>query len=88
MASRAWSDAELHVLEQHVHDDNWLDAVAERIPDRSLLAIEVRMSRVRSVAGIRGKRGCREEDQDQANAKAVIATHRLLEATLRVGRWS
>jgi hypothetical protein len=38
--------------------------------------------------GIKGKRGAREEDQDRMNAKSVIASQQLLEATLRVGRWS
>lgn len=88
MASRVWSPDDLQVLEQHAHNDDWLDAVTGRFPDRSLAAIKTRISKLRSELGIKGRRGAREEDQDRANAKAVVATQQLLEATLKVGRWS
>jgi hypothetical protein len=88
MASRAWSRDDLHVLEEHTENDDWREALAERFPDRSQDAIKTRLSKLRSELGIRGKRGAREEDQDRMNAKSVIASQILLEATLRVGRWS
>jgi hypothetical protein len=88
MASRAWSVDEIQVLEQHVSNDDWLDAVTDKITDRSFHAVKTKMSKLRSELGIKGKRGAREEDQDTMNAKSVIASQRLLEATLRVGRWS
>jgi len=88
MASRVWSDDDLSVLEQHVHSEDWLEALSERFPGRSIQAVKTRMSKLRSDLGIKGRRGARAEDQDRANAKAVVATQRLLEATLAVGRWS
>lgn len=88
MASLPWTEADVEVLEQHVSNDDWLEELAKRFPERSALALKVRMSKVRSALGVKGKRGAREEDQDRANAKAVIATQKLLEATLRVGVWA
>jgi hypothetical protein len=88
MASRPWSSDDLHVLEEHAANDDWRKALAGLFPDRSQDAIKTRLSKLRSELGIKGKRGAREEDQDSMNAKSVIASQVLLEATLRVGRWS
>jgi hypothetical protein len=88
MASRPWSTDDLHVLEEHTENDDWREELAGLFPDRSEDAIKTRLSKLRSALGIKGKRGAREEDQDTMNAKSVIASQRLLEATLRVGRWS
>ena len=88
MASRVWSEADLEILEQHAANDDWLEAVAERFTGRSLAAVKTRMSKLRSEIDIKGRRGAREEDQDRSNAKAVVASRKLLEATLAVGRWS
>jgi len=88
MASRPWSPEDVTVLEQHVADDDWLETLAEFFPDRTVNAIKVRMSKVRADLGIQGKRGARAEDQDRSNAKAVVASQRLLEATLRIGVWA
>jgi hypothetical protein len=88
MASRAWSNDDLQVLEDHVANDDWRDALAGLFPDRSDHAIKTRLSKLRSTLGIKGKRGAREEDQDRMNAKSVGASQQLLEATLRVGRWT
>jgi hypothetical protein len=88
MASRVWTNDDLQVLEQHAGSEDWLEAVMDRFPDRSLAAIKTRISKLRSELGIKGRRGAREEDQDRMNAKSVTASQQLLEATLRVGRWS
>lgn len=88
MASRPWSEDDLQVLEQHADNDDWREALTGLFPDRSEDAIKVRLSKLRSELGIKGKRGAREEDQDRMNAKSVVATQKLLEATLSVGRWS
>jgi hypothetical protein len=88
MASRAWTSDDLQVLEDHVANDDWRDALAGLFPDRSEDAIKTRLSKLRSTLGIKGKRGAREEDQDRMNAKSAVASQQLLEATLRVGRWS
>jgi hypothetical protein len=88
MASRVWSSDDLQVLEQHAANDDWRNALSNLFPDRTQHAIKTRLSKLRSELGIRGRRGAREEDQDRMNAKSVIASERLLEATLRVGRWS
>lgn len=85
MASCPWSPDDLQVLEQHVTNEDWLEALAERFPDRSPMAIKVRMSKVRSELGVKGKRGAREDCQDRANAKAVIASQMLYEAITRAG---
>jgi len=85
MASRAWSPDDVRVLERHVHDEDWLDTLADRFPERTLGAVKVKMSKLRSELGARGRRGAREEDQDRANAKAVIASQQLLEAIERAG---
>lgn len=87
MASRAWSHDDLQVLEQHASNDDWLEVVTEQFPERSPASLKTRMSKLRSELGIKGRRGAREEDQDRMNAKAAVATQRLLEATLSVGRW-
>jgi hypothetical protein len=87
MASRVWTENDLQVLEQHVANDDWLQIVTKHFPDRSAAAIKTRISKLRSELGIKGRRGGREEDQDRMNAKSVIASQRLLEATLRVGVW-
>lgn len=88
MASRVWSNDDLQVLEQHAANDDWRNALADLFPDRTPDAIQTRLSKLRSELGIKGKRGAREEDQDRMNAKSVVASQQLLEATLRVGRWS
>jgi hypothetical protein len=88
MASRAWSIDDIQVLEQHANNDDWLDVVSEQFPERSPASIKTKMSKLRSELGIKGRRGAREEDQDRMNAKSVVASQALLEATLRLGRWS
>lgn len=88
MASRVWTSDDLQVLEQHVSNDDWLEALKGKFPHRSPGAIKIRISKLRSELGIKGRRGAREEDQDRMNAKSVQASQQLLEATLRVGRWS
>jgi hypothetical protein len=88
MASRVWSDDDLQVLEQHAANDDWRNALSNIFPDRTDHAIKTRLSKLRSELGLKGKRGAREEDQDRMNAKSVGASRQLLEATLRVGRWS
>jgi hypothetical protein len=88
MASRVWTDDDLQVLEQYAENDDWLEAVTGCFPDRSAAAIKTRISKLRSELGIKGRRGARAEDQDRMNAKSVTASQQLLEATLRVGRWS
>lgn len=85
MASRAWSETDVQVLELHVHDEDWRNALSNRFPDRTLDAIKTRLSKLRSELGIKGRRGAREEDQDRSNAKAVVATQKLLEAIDRAG---
>jgi hypothetical protein len=88
MASRVWTTDDLQVLEEHAANDDWREALAGLFPDRSEDAIKTRLSKLRSELGIKGKRGAREEDQDRMNIKSVAASQQLLEATLRVGRWS
>lgn len=88
MASRVWTDDDLQVLEQHAANDDWRNALSNLFPNRTDHAIKTRLSKLRSELGIKGKRGAREEDQDTMNAKSVVASQHLLEATLRVGRWS
>lgn len=88
MASRAWSEADIEVLESHAENDDWLAAVIDLFPGRTLHAVKTKMSKLRSELGIKGKRGAREEDQDRANRRAVAASRALLDATLRVGTWS
>jgi hypothetical protein len=88
MASRPWTAADLAVLERHADNDDWLEIVSVCFPDRSTAAIKTRISKLRSELGIKGKRGAREEDQDRMNRKSVVASQKLLEATLQVGRWS
>jgi hypothetical protein len=85
MASRAYSDADLTVLEQHVHNDDWYAAVAEVFPDRSEAALKTKMSKIRSMLGVKGKRGAPEKDQDKMNAEAVVASQRLLAAIQEAG---
>jgi hypothetical protein len=88
MPRNVWSHADLQTLGQHLGSEDWLEAVTECFPGRSIAAITTRMSKLRADLGIKGKRGAREEDQDRMNAKSVTASQQLLEATLRVGRWS
>ena len=85
---RAWSPDDTAVLAQLADNDDWMEAASARFPNHSESSLKTKISKLRSELGIKGRRGAREEDQDRANAKAVIATHQLLEATLRVGIWS
>jgi hypothetical protein len=88
MASRVWSSDDLQVLEQHAANDDWRNALSNLFPDRTQHAIKTRLSKLRSELGVKGRRGAREKTQEIMNAEAVPASQRLLEATLRVGRWS
>jgi hypothetical protein len=95
MASRAsnldhpdWAPDEILILEETALNEGCLADIVELFPDRSHASIKTKMSKVRRELGIKGKRGAREEDQDTMNAKSVVATQKLLEATLSVGRWS
>jgi hypothetical protein len=88
MASRVWSSDDLQVLEQHAANDDWRNALSNLFPDRTQHAIKTRLSKLRSELGVKGRRGAREKTQEIMNAEAIPASQRLLEATLRVGRWS
>lgn len=68
--------------------DDWLDRIVNRFPHRSVDAIKTKMSKLRGELGLPGRRGAKETAQEEYNRKAVPASRRLLEATLRVGRWS
>jgi hypothetical protein len=85
---RAWSHEDTAVLSQLADNDDWLEAAAALFPNHSEGSLKTKISKLRSELGIRGRRGAREEDQDRMNAKSVVASQALLEATLRVGRWS
>jgi hypothetical protein len=87
MASRVWSSDDLQVL-QHAANDDWRNALSNLFPDRTQHAIKTRLSKLRSELGVKGRRGAREKTQEIMNAEAIPASQRLLEATLRVGRWS
>jgi hypothetical protein len=92
MASRAWSDAELALLEAHAEANDW-PSVSCKIRDRTVNAIKVKMSKLRRELGCEDGRfvdgGERAADaMDHFNENAVIASQQLLEATLRIGAWS
>lgn len=86
MASRPWSDSEIALLERHAEANNW-QAVLRYVPDRTVNAVKVRMTKLRRELGFEDARGAKDA-QELYNADAVIASQKLAEATLRVGRWS
>jgi hypothetical protein len=89
MASRAWTDPELDVLREHVGADDWLRRVGSKLRHRTAKALKVRMARMRAECGL-GDGRCTDDDDDmeEFNRRAVIASQQLREATLRVGIWA
>jgi hypothetical protein len=90
MASRAfWSDEELAAIDRHMDRPDWLQRVREVIQGRSTKAIMVRRAKRREELGMAdGRRvdgGCTDDDWI---ADAASASRALLDATLRVGRWT
>ena len=86
VASRAWTDEETQVLRSVAESPTWFAAASSVLVDRSRSALVSQMCMVRREMGVKVKRGRRSEDDWTADAAAASAD--LLEATLRVGRWS
>lgn len=84
MASRAfWTEDEVAVLEEHVHDRAWLGKVLPKL-DRGEQALRCKMAKLRAEMGLSDPR-CSESSWMR---DARMASDRLAEATLAVGRWS
>lgn len=83
MASRPWSQSEVAVLEGHADERDWINKALVKLPNRSEKALRSRMQKVRLDLGSSGNRYV----DGSWMAEAMSATHRLLEATLRVGTW-
>lgn len=52
MRSNLWTTAELSLMYDHVLDPHYLDRLAPRLPGRTRVTIQNRMSRLRAEAGI------------------------------------
>ena len=86
MASRPWTAEELDLLQEHAPTNNWR-FVHQRMRDRTVNAVMVKMSKLRRELGFEdGRVEC--DRQERFNADAVIASRLLAEATLRLGVWS
>lgn len=85
MASRPWTDSEMELLERHAEDNDWA-IVALQIRDRTVNAVKVKMSKLRSELGLADARYC--DGMDHFNQNAIIGSQQLVEATRRVGVWS
>ena len=91
MASRApWPEEEIAVLDRHIDQPDWLQRVSAAIQGRTTKALKVRMAKRRSELGLAdGRRvdgGCGDDDdQERANADAVVASQELLAAIQRAG---
>lgn len=86
MASRPWSDDELALIEAHAETNDWR-SVSRAIRDRTVNAVKVKMTKLRRERGLPDGRGS-GDDWAAYQAKSVMASARLAEATLRVGVWS
>lgn len=86
MASRPWSEQELELIERHAPLSDWR-TVLQQLPDRTANAVKVRMTKLRRELGFPDGRGT-VDDWAEYQAKSVVASQQLCEATLRVGRWS
>lgn len=84
MASRLWSDEEIALVELHAPSNNW-KAVASAVPDRTELAVKVRMTKRRRELGYDDARYGVKDEQHEFNAKAVIASQLLLMAIEQAG---
>ena len=74
------------LIDRHAEASNWR-AVTNAIPDRTVNAVKIRMTRKRRELGLEdGRRG--EDEDGEWQSKVVIASQKLAEATLRVGRWT
>jgi hypothetical protein len=85
MASRPWTKRELTLLEEHAEDNDWM-VVALQIHGRSVNAVKVKMSKLRSKLGLADARYC--DGMDHFNQNAIVASEQLREATLQIGKWS
>lgn len=96
MASRAfYTHDEIQQLYALADEPGWLTKVEGSLAERSYHSLREKMTEVRKAAGIKVPRGPRPgfggsaracDDNWQDNVPRCTA--RLLEATLRVGRWS
>lgn len=84
VGGRTWQTHERELLERHVDNDKWLEAVLPQCPGRSINALKCQMSRLRVDMGLADGR---EVDAGwMVNARQ--GTRMLGEATLRVGVWT
>lgn len=84
MGGRTWQAHEHELLQAHVDDDNWLDALLPEFPKRSENALKCKMSQLRMSLGYSDGR-----EVDASWVKdARRGTRMLGKATLRVGMWT
>lgn len=77
-----WAQHEIELLEQHISDPDWFDAVWPALRHRTASAVQSRMKKLRC------EQGFQERSMAWYNANAVSGSQLLAAATLSAGMWA